>query len=133
MGESNISATGRRTNGLPDAGDQRRDVVHHVHLEGRAQRPHETERDRKIHTGTGTDDLRLSAACPQDVRRQPTVTNAPIASPGTPNKGDYGCQAGREAVVMVTEGDNPGGEAVGEAPEMTGSSPRRLPWPASPA
>ncbi len=34
-------------------------------------------------------------------------------------------------VVVVTDGDNPGGEAMGEAPGMTGSSPRCLPEPAS--
>ncbi|MDQ2882583.1 MAG: hypothetical protein M3Y48_15650 [Actinomycetota bacterium] len=38
-----------------------------------------------------------------------------------------------KSVAVVTEGDNPGGEAMGEAPEMTGSSPRCLPGPASPA
>lgn len=38
-----------------------------------------------------------------------------------------------KSLAVDTDGDNPGGEAMGEAPGMTGSSPHCLPGPASPA
>ncbi len=55
------------------------------------------------------------------------------ASRDTPTTVPKAVKPDVKPVGMVTEGDNAGGEAMGEAPGMTGSSPRCLPGPASPA